>query len=179
MTSAPVSSLNAMSVSPSRRDIVHEDSCLVVTVPREAVSRLSSWAAAATVLEKHCELKCPFLWHLWHVGPRAGHLSAACHSLPHRLHCGFFAVWLPFLVGANVGLAPHGRQHLTSSRTMGSFFVAPYSCLCCSLAASFCRTCFFAFSSVSSASIWRCSDSVTSLIPMTIRSRSISSLRVP
>ena len=58
---------------------------------------------------------------------------------------------------------------------IGSFFVTPCSCLCCSLTASFCRTCFLTFSRVKSAPNCRHSDNAVSRMLTTIRSQSISS----
>jgi len=82
VTSAPVSSLNGISLLCSWREIVQEDSCCEVTVPRKAASRESSLVAAATVLERHWALKWPLLLHLWQVALLAGHYFVNCMALP-------------------------------------------------------------------------------------------------
>ena len=51
--------------------------------------------------------------------------------------------------------------------------LAPLSSRCCSWTASLCRIVFLAFSSVRSASIWRRSDRVLSLVPTTNLSQTV------
>ena len=65
VTSAPVSILKWMSLPSSFRVTVQGEVFPEFKTPRNAVSRLSSSALAATVLEKHWELKWPFLLHLY------------------------------------------------------------------------------------------------------------------
>ena len=57
--------------------------------------------------------------------------------------------------------------------------VSPLRSPYCSLTASLCLTILFAFSSVSSESVWRRSERLLSQIPMTNRSRIASVLKVP
>ena len=64
VTSAPVSILKWMSLPSSFRVTVQGEVFPEFRTPRNAVSRFSSSALAATVLEKHWELKWPFLLHL-------------------------------------------------------------------------------------------------------------------
>ena len=64
VTSAPVSILKWVSVPSSFSETVQGEVFPEFKTPRNAVSKLSSSALAATVFEKHWELKWPFLLHL-------------------------------------------------------------------------------------------------------------------
>ena len=114
----------------------------------------------------------------------------SCFCLPHL-------VQLCFAAGAVVPLAPpladndlpvaclrvcgffEGELPLTCSTTVGACLLpSPHICCPCSDTASL-RCTFLASSRASLASSCRCSDRATSLMPTTMRSRSISSFCVP
>ena len=170
VTSAPVSNLKLTLVFPSNNFVVQEFWLAEVMTSRKEESRLTSSVAAFTVLEKHWEAKCPFRLHSWQVGVLAGHFSAfVWEFFPHRVHwagpCGTFLdftffVFITLFWDCMPCLDPFVFLLFSKLTSPESFMAGlPWSFVLCSRMASLCLTIFMAFSSVSSGSIWRRSES--------------------
>ena len=157
-------------------------------------SHSNDWTPFTLFPDRHIDLKCPFLPHLWHSSSLAGHCCPPCKGLlPHLVHLagGFddglgVACWAVFL-----------GFRLTPPCLSGGFVPSRYSTacpdlllslllwksflrrLCCFMMDSAWCTALVAFSKVSSESICSFSDSVAFHRPTTIWSLIISSQRVP
>ena len=140
-------------------------------------SHSNDWTPFTLFPDRHSDLKCPFLPHLWHFSSLAGHCCLPCKGLlPHLVHLagGFddglgVACWAVFL-----------GFRLTPPCLSGGFIPSRYSTacpdlllsllswtlflrrLCCFMMDSAWRTALVAFSKVGSESICSFSDSISS-----------------